>query len=215
VHVNLTSYNRQVLLTGEVPNEQDKQLVEQIVARVDNVRSVVNELAVMGSPTLTQRSSDTLVTGKRQGLAGRRGPVANAFKVVTERGTVYLMGRVTQREADRATEIARGISGRAEGRARVRGHQREEWPTMLPSRPGAPAPPHPRQSPRACRAAAAADGTGCRRPSPAGAAAFLHQLKKPLPKRALFHLSRLIRLDVSQRLPPMAARRHRTGRPAP
>src|SRR5690349_1851546 len=58
VHVNLTSYNRQVLLTGEVPNAQDKQLVEQIVARVENVSSVVNELAVMGNSTLTQRSSD-------------------------------------------------------------------------------------------------------------------------------------------------------------
>jgi hypothetical protein len=64
VHVNLTSYNRQVLLTGEVPNAQDKQLVEQIVARVENVNSVVNELAVMGTSTLTQRSSDTLVTGR-------------------------------------------------------------------------------------------------------------------------------------------------------
>ena len=112
VHVNITSYNRQVLLTGEVPNAQDKQLVEQVVARVENVRAVVNELAVLGSSTLTQRSSDTLVTGKvKAGLLDAKDLFANAFKVVTERGTTYLMGRVTQREADRATDIARRTGG--------------------------------------------------------------------------------------------------------
>ena len=107
-HVNLTSYNRQVLLTGEVPNEQDKQLVEQIVSRVENVNSVVNELAVMGNSSLTQRSSDVLVTGRVKAmLVDARDLHSNAFKVVTERGTTYLMGRVTQREADRATEVVR------------------------------------------------------------------------------------------------------------
>lgn len=112
VHVNITSYNRQVLLTGEVPSAQDKQLVEQVVARVENVRAVVNELAVLGSSTLTQRSSDTLVTGKvKAGLLDAKDLFANAFKVVTERGTTYLMGRVTQREADRATDIARRTGG--------------------------------------------------------------------------------------------------------
>ena len=112
VHVNITSYNRQVLLTGEVPSAQDKQLVEQLVARVENVRAIVNELGVTGHSTLTQRSSDALVTGKvKAGLVDAKGLYANAFKVVTERGTTYLMGRVTQREADRATEIARGTGG--------------------------------------------------------------------------------------------------------
>jgi osmotically-inducible protein OsmY len=112
VHVNVTSYNRQVLLTGEVPNVQDKQLVEQIVSRVDNVRNVANELAVMGNSTLTQRSSDTLVTGRvKAALVDAQDLVANAFKVVTERGTTYMMGRVTQREVDRATEVIRGVSG--------------------------------------------------------------------------------------------------------
>jgi len=112
VHVNITSYNRQVLLTGEVPSAQDKQLVEQVVARVENVRAVVNELAVLGSSTLTQRSSDALVTGKvKAGLLDAKDLFANAFKVVTERGTTYLMGRVTQREADRATDIARRTGG--------------------------------------------------------------------------------------------------------
>lgn len=112
VHVNVNSYNRRVLLTGEVPNLQDMQLVEQVVSRVENVQSVVNELAVLGNATLSQRSSDTLVTGRvKAGFVDARDLYANAFKVVTERGTTYLMGRVTQREADRATEITRGTTG--------------------------------------------------------------------------------------------------------
>ena len=112
VHVNLTSYNRQVLITGEVPNEQDKQLVEQIVSKVENVNTVVNELAVLGNSTLAQRSSDVLVTGRiKAALIDSKDLISSAFKVVTERGTVYLMGRVTAREADRATAIARSTSG--------------------------------------------------------------------------------------------------------
>ncbi|MDD4943686.1 MAG: BON domain-containing protein [Rhodoferax sp.] len=112
VHVNVTSYNRRVLLSGEVPSAQDQQLVEQVVSNVENVQSVVNELAVLGNATLGQRSSDTLVTGKvKAGLVDAKDLYANAFKVVTERGTTYLLGRVTQREADRATDIARAVSG--------------------------------------------------------------------------------------------------------
>ena len=112
VHVNVTSYNRQVLMTGEVPTESDRKQAEQVVSGVDNVRSIVNELAVMGNSPLTQRSSDTLVTGKVKAAMVDAGDVyPTAFKVVTERGVVYLMGRVTQREADRATDIARSISG--------------------------------------------------------------------------------------------------------
>ena len=112
VHVNVNSYNRQVLLTGEVPTAQDKLLVEQIVSRVENVSSVVNELAVMGNSSLTQRSSDVLVTGRvRALLVDAKDLFANSFRVVTERGTTYLMGRVTQREADRGTAIARGTPG--------------------------------------------------------------------------------------------------------
>jgi osmotically-inducible protein OsmY len=112
VHISVTSYNRQVLLTGEVPSAQDRALAEQIVAKVENVRSTVNELAVLGNTTLTQRSSDVLVTTRvRAGLVDARDLFANAFKVVTERGTTYLMGRVTQREADRATEVVRTTQG--------------------------------------------------------------------------------------------------------
>ncbi len=111
-HINVTSYNRQVLLTGEVPSAQDKQQVEQIVAGVDNVRHIVNELAILGNSTLTQRSSDSLVTGRvRAGLIDASDLSANAFKITTERGTTYVMGRVTAREAKRATEVISGTTG--------------------------------------------------------------------------------------------------------
>lgn len=112
VNVSVTSYNRQVLLTGEVGNERDKALVEQTVAGVENVRSIVNELDVLGSPSLTQRSADTIITGRvKASMLDANDVTGTAFKVITNRGTVYLMGRVTQREADRATEIARNTSG--------------------------------------------------------------------------------------------------------
>lgn len=111
-HVNVTSYNRQVLLTGEVPSAQDKQLVEQVVTGVDNVRNIVNELAVLGSSSLTQRSSDSLITGRvRAGLIDASDLSANAFKITTERGTTYVMGRVTAREAKRATEVISATTG--------------------------------------------------------------------------------------------------------
>ncbi len=112
VHVNITSYNRQVLITGEVPSAQDKQLVEKVVSGVENVRNIVNELGVMGNATLTQRSSDALVTGRvKAGLIDAKDLISSAFKVVTERGTTYIMGRVTQREANRATEVVSGTTG--------------------------------------------------------------------------------------------------------
>jgi osmotically-inducible protein OsmY len=111
-HVNVTSYNRQVLLTGEVPSAQDWQLVEQIVAGVDNVRNIVNELAILGNSTLSQRSSDSLVTGRvKAGLVDANDLFANGFKITTERGTTYVMGRVTAREAKRATEVISGTTG--------------------------------------------------------------------------------------------------------
>ena len=137
-NAGVTSYNRQVLLTGEVATEQDKALVEQTMAGVDNVRSVVNELGtlhklgldrtdpvnrgmadlsrrelgVMGATSLTQRSADALITARiKTTMIDARNVQASAFKVVTTRDTVYLMGRVTQNEADRATTIARHTPG--------------------------------------------------------------------------------------------------------
>ena len=112
VRVSVTSYNRRVLLTGEAPNLQDKQLVEQVVSGVDNVASVVNEVAVLNSPSLVERSSDALLTGRVKAmLLDTKDLQSNAFKVVTERSTTYLMGRVTQSEADRATEVVRSTPG--------------------------------------------------------------------------------------------------------
>ncbi len=110
--VSVTSYNRQVLITGEVPTEADKAAVEQAVARIDNVRLIVNELALAAVSTLGTRSNDTLLTSKvKASMVDAKDVQANAYKVVTERGVVYLMGRVTEREATRATDIARGVSG--------------------------------------------------------------------------------------------------------
>ncbi len=111
-HVNVSSYNRMALLTGEVPNEADKVAAEQAVARVENVNGVVNELVVSFTSSLSSRSSDLLLAGKvRATLVDAKDLMSNAFKVVVERGEVYLMGMVTQREADRATELTAGIKG--------------------------------------------------------------------------------------------------------
>ena len=110
--ISTTSYNRMVLLTGEVPSEADKTLAGQVAARVDNVQSVVNELAIGEPRSLARRSGDTFITAKvKASLVDAKDLFANSVKVVTQQGTVYLMGRVTEREANRATEIARGVSG--------------------------------------------------------------------------------------------------------
>jgi len=112
VHINVTSYNRQVLLTGEVPAQKDKDYANQLVSQVDNVRSVVNELVIAPTSSIADRSMDTLISGKvKASMVDSKDIFANAFKVVTERGIVYLMGRVTPREAQRATDITRGIGG--------------------------------------------------------------------------------------------------------
>ena len=110
--ISVTSYNRRALLTGEVGSVRDKELAESIVKQVDNVAVVHNELDVANSPTFTEKAEDTLLTGKvKAGLIDTKQISANAFKVVTERGTVFLMGRVTQREADIATQVARTTKG--------------------------------------------------------------------------------------------------------
>jgi osmotically-inducible protein OsmY len=111
-HINVTSFNRQVLLTGEAATAKDKALAEQVVSKVENVRAIVNEIGLAGNASLSQRTNDTITTGRvKAGLVDTKDLFANAFKVVTDRGTVYLMGRVTQREANRATDIARSTPG--------------------------------------------------------------------------------------------------------
>jgi osmotically-inducible protein OsmY len=112
VRVNVTSYNRMVLLTGQVPNDADKTTVEQVVAKVDNVQSVINELSVGPATTLGERSKDAFVTTKvKASIVDSQDLFANSIKIVTHRGVVYLMGRVSEREANHAAELARGVSG--------------------------------------------------------------------------------------------------------
>jgi osmotically-inducible protein OsmY len=111
-HVNITSYNRQVLLSGEVATERDKQIVEGLLEKLENVKSVVNELSIMQPTSLSSRSNDLLLSAKvKASLVDSRDLFANAFKVVVERGTVYVMGRVTQREATSATNVIRNVNG--------------------------------------------------------------------------------------------------------
>jgi osmotically-inducible protein OsmY len=111
-HVNVTSFNRKVLLTGEVRDEATKAAVEREVGNIENVQSIVNEIEVMGSSSLTSRSNDTLITGKvKAAFVDAKDLYATAIKVVTERGVVYLMGRVTQREGALAAETARNVGG--------------------------------------------------------------------------------------------------------
>jgi osmotically-inducible protein OsmY len=112
VHLNVTSFNRQVLLTGEARTEADKAQAERLARSQENVRLVVNDLEVTLPSTLTQRSRDTVITSKvKAAFLDAKDLQVNAIKVVTERSVVYLMGRVTAREAKRATDIARGIGG--------------------------------------------------------------------------------------------------------
>ncbi|SEA68093.1 BON domain-containing protein [Variovorax sp. YR216] len=112
MNVTVTSFNRQVLLTGTVGSDADRRKVEDAIRRVDNVRSVVNEVVVGPGSSFPDRSNDTFITGKvKAALLDQNDIFANSFKVVTERGVVYLMGIATRTETDRATDVARGTSG--------------------------------------------------------------------------------------------------------
>lgn len=147
-HVNVTSYNRQVLVTGEAPTEREKQLVDQIVRGVENVRSVVNEMVIGPVSSLSRRSNDVLISGRiKASILDSKDLFLNAFKVVTESGTVYLMGRVTQREADRATEIARAIPGVAKVVRVFEVVTEDELVRGLPAQSAAPRPAGPASAP--------------------------------------------------------------------
>ena len=111
-HVNVTSFNRKVLLTGEVRDEGMKAAVEREVRAISGVTNLVNELEVGPPSKYTTRSNDALITTKvKASLVDMQTISANSFKVVTERGNVYLMGMVTPREAQIGTDVARGVSG--------------------------------------------------------------------------------------------------------
>ena len=110
--VNTNAYNRTVLLTGEVDSDADRAAAEQAVARVENVVKVINQLQVGPVASLSTRSSDVLLAGKvRATLVDARDLMSNAFDIVVERGEVYLMGLVTEREAHRAAELTASIPG--------------------------------------------------------------------------------------------------------
>jgi osmotically-inducible protein OsmY len=112
VHLNVTSYNRRVLLSGEVRSEADRSRATVLAQSQENVKEVINDLAIGAPSSLSQRTKDAVTTGQvKAAFVDAKDLQANAVKVVTERGIVYLMGRVTTREAQRATDIARGVSG--------------------------------------------------------------------------------------------------------
>ncbi len=110
-HINVNSFNRKVLLTGEVPDQASKDKAVQIAKAVDNVQSVVDDLEIGGMTPITSRNNDAAITAKvKAELVSRKDIFANAYKVVTEKRIVYLMGRVTREEGDKAAEAARNVS---------------------------------------------------------------------------------------------------------
>jgi osmotically-inducible protein OsmY len=112
VHLNVTSFNRKVLLTGEARSQADKDRAEKLAQSQENVQSIVNDLAVAPPSSLTQRSKDVVITSQaKAAFIDAKDLQVNTIKVITERGAVYLMGRVTALEAKRASDIVRGIGG--------------------------------------------------------------------------------------------------------
>ena len=111
-HINVTSYNRRALLTGEVPNEDAKKKAEEDLRAIENVKDVTNELQVAGASSLASRGGDSLITSNvkaRMVNNGRFSP--QHVKVLTEAGVVYLMGLVTPQEGEAAVDIARNTGG--------------------------------------------------------------------------------------------------------
>lgn len=112
VHANVTSYNRQVLITGEVSDEANKKKAESLVKPIENVASIKNYLEIAKNSSLSTRTNDAYITSKvKANFLKENKFAANYVKVVTESGTVYLLGLVTHKEADDAVEIARSIGG--------------------------------------------------------------------------------------------------------
>lgn len=137
-HVNIASFNRKVLLTGEVRDEAMKSSVEREVLAISGVITVVNELLIGGPSDYTSRSNDALITGKvKASFIDEKNLYATSIKVVTERGIVYLLGRLTPREADLATAITQGVGG-VQKVVRVFELITEDELRQLSTSPGAP-----------------------------------------------------------------------------
>ena len=137
-NVNVTVFNRRVLLTGQTPTLELKNKAEQLARSVENVREVINALEVGIASSLVSRSNDALLTSKvKATFVDAKDVFSNAFKVTTERGVVYLMGRVTQAEGDRAADLTSRIAGVSKvvkvldlmSEAELRQMQREPAPT--------------------------------------------------------------------------------------
>jgi osmotically-inducible protein OsmY len=112
VHVNVKSFNRRVLLTGEVSTQKLKEDAEKIVRQIENIALIHNDLAISGPSSLMQRSSDAVLSARvKTRVITTRGLDPNAISITSERGMVYLMGIVTKREAELATEVVRSSSG--------------------------------------------------------------------------------------------------------
>jgi osmotically-inducible protein OsmY len=114
-HINVTSYNMSVLLTGETPTEALRARAEQLVREVEKVDRVYNEITIAAPSSVMSRSSDSVITGRVKtsflGIRDIEGFDLTRVKVVTERGIVYLLGMVTRAEADAVTERARQVGG--------------------------------------------------------------------------------------------------------
>jgi len=112
VHITVTSYNRKVLLTGEAPDAKDKVQAGEIAKNIDNVSSVWNEVGVTSITTLTERTNDLVAAGRiKADLIDAKDLFSNAYKIVVERGAVYVMGRITAREAKRVSSVISGVTG--------------------------------------------------------------------------------------------------------
>ena len=111
-HINVTVFNRRVLLTGEVPSEQWKQKAEEQVRTINNVNSIVNELGIQGASSLSSRANDSYLESRVKGaMVGEKDLRANYYKVVCERDTVYLMGLVTREEGTHGADVAATVPG--------------------------------------------------------------------------------------------------------
>jgi osmotically-inducible protein OsmY len=112
LHISVNSFERRVLLTGEVPTEEVKAEAGAIAARSLNVRAVTNELTIAPPSTLGQRTNDTTLSGKvRAAFVNTREIAFNSVEIVTERGIVYLLGVVTEKEGEVAAYVASRVAG--------------------------------------------------------------------------------------------------------
>ena len=135
-HININSFNRRALLTGEVRDEAMKAAAERELRAIEGVLSVINELEIAGPSSYTSRSNDALITTKvKASLVDMKDISANSYQVVTERGVVYLQGRVTQREGQIGADVARGVSGVNKVVKVFEYITEEEWKSYQPSKP--------------------------------------------------------------------------------